>query len=472
MVVRRSLFRNVTALVSAQVVIKVVNFAVSIAVVRYLGAHELGRYAYILAFAYPFGFLADFGLGTFAIREISRDSARESEVMALLQRALFLLAGASVLSMMGLAVLVRHDVTTIVGIAVAGLSSLLSAITTPALIVLTAREDFHLLSLQKVAASALGAIATVAVLLWGGATIALLAAATIVNGVMLAFTHVLVGKRPSLPAVRLQAVRTMIRQAVPFGILMLGVALYYRVDMIMLNWLRDPREVGVYAAAYRFLDAVILLAASIGGPFYPRLSSLVGRDTQGVRVLLEGTWKPMLALGLPLLLVTIILADPLVLALFGNEFGDAGAVLKILILGSLPLFWINIPNQALIAADLVFPLARVYGVSVLVNVIVNFFLIPRWGSVGAAVSTVICEWFSLALVVGMIRREFGLSLSSEGLWRYILAAAMMSVGVWLSRDLGLAIEILIGITAYVCGLLLLGYLRSADMLTVRRLLAQ
>ncbi|OLE89260.1 MAG: hypothetical protein AUG08_04925 [Acidobacteria bacterium 13_1_20CM_2_55_15] len=199
---------------------------------------------------------------------------------------------------------------------------------------------------------------------------------------------------------------------------------------------------------------------------------MVGRDTQGVRDLLEGTWKPMLALGLPLLVGTVILADPLMLALFGAEFGDAGAVLKILILGSLPLLWIYIPNQALLAADLVFPLARVYGLSVLVNVIVNFFLIPRWGSVGAAVSTVICEWLNLALVVGMIRREFGLSLSCEGLWRYILAAVMMSVGVWLSRDQGLAIEILIGIAAYVCGLLLLGYLRSADMLTVRRLLTQ
>src|SRR6266571_1261698 len=185
MVERRSLFSNVTALVSAQVVIKVVNFAVSIAVVRYLGAQELGRYAYILAFAYPFGNLAEFGLGTFAIKEISRNPTRELEIRSLLQRALLLLSGASVLAMMGLAVMVRHDVTTIVGIAVAGLSSLLSAVTIPAVVVLTAREDIHLVSLQRVAASALGAIATVAVLLWGGATIALLAAAAIRNVVML-----------------------------------------------------------------------------------------------------------------------------------------------------------------------------------------------------------------------------------------------------------------------------------------------
>src|SRR5256886_2959668 len=410
MAIRRSLFRNVTALVSAQVVIKVVNFAVSIAVVRYLGAQELGRYAYVLAFAYPFGNLAEFGLGTFAVKEISRNPTRELEIRSLLQRAMVFLSGASVLAMMGLAVLVRHDVTTVVGIAVAGLSSLLSAVTTPAVVVLTAREDLHLVSLQRVVASALGAIATVAVLLWGGATIALLAAATIVNGVMLVFAPVLVRKGPALPAVRLPAVRAMVRQALPFGILMLGFALYYRVDMIMLNWLRELREVGVYAAAYRFLDAVILLAASIGGPFYPRLSSMVGRDTQGVRDLLEGTWKPMLALRLPLLVGTVIHAEPLILALFGAEFGDAGAVLKILILGSLPLLWIYIPNQALLAADLVFPLARVYGLSVLVNVIVNFFLIPRWGSVGAAVKTPLCEWANLGLAVRVVRRGVGASL--------------------------------------------------------------
>src|SRR5207237_10325878 len=123
----------------------------------------------------------------------------------------------------------------------------------------------------------------VAVLLWGVASVAVLAAATVVDGRMLVFAQVLVGKGPSLPAARLPAVRAMVRQALPFGILMLGFALYYRVDMIMLNWLRDPREVGVYAAAYRFLDAVILLAASIGGPFYPRLSRMVGRATSGVR---------------------------------------------------------------------------------------------------------------------------------------------------------------------------------------------
>jgi peptidoglycan biosynthesis protein MviN/MurJ (putative lipid II flippase) len=108
----------------------------------------------------------------------------------------------------------------------------------------------------------------------------------------------------------------------------------------------------------------------------------------------------------------------------------------------------------------------------LVNVLLNIVLIPRWGPVGAAVATVACEWLNLVLVVRMVRREFGLSLSYEGLWRYILAALAMSVVIWLGRDWSLAAVILMGLVAYTGGLMLLGFLRSPDLLTVRRLLTQ
>jgi len=469
---RGSLFFNVTTLVFAQAVVKLINVAVSIAVVRYLGTQELGRYAYILAFAYPFGALADFGLAAYAIREISRDRAREVEVVAVLQHAQLFLAGIGWVAMMGLAALIQQDTATLVCLALAGFSSLLSAMTTPLLVTLTAREDLHLVSVYQVAASLLGSAAIVSVLFLGGATLALLAAATTANGVMLGLMHVLVGHRPFPPHIPFSAMKSMVRQALPFGLLLLGFSLYYRVDMVMLQWLRTTREVGTYAAAYRFLDAVIPLAASIGRPVYPRLSSLTGRDPQGVRELLETTWRPLLALGLPFALGIFFVADPLTLALFGPEFVEAGSLLQILIWGSIPLFLINIPTQALMAANLALPLARVYGVSVAVNIVVNLLLIPRWGAGGAAVATVLCEWLNLVLVLRLVRREFAVSLACTGLWRYGVACAAMLIALWLVQGYGLIAEILVGAFAYSGGLMVLGYLRSADMLAIRRLLAQ
>lgn len=466
-----SLLRNVTTLISAQVVIKVINFGVSLAVIRYLGAQELGRYAYILAFAYPFGALADFGFATYAIREISRNPARKLVVLAFLQRALLLFTGGSVAGMLGLAICTGHELRTVAGITLAGLSTMLSACTTPSLVVLKTREDFHLVSLQQIVACAVAAGVTMLVLFWGGASLELLAGATVGGGAMFIFARFLVGDAPSLPPVSRVDLQRLVRQAMPFGLSMIGFALYYRIDMVMLHWLRGEAEVGIYSAGYRFLDAVLILAAALGGPFYPRLSSMVERDPQGIRTLLESLWKPMLALTLPLVLLCTFVADPLSITLFGEEFADTGRILKILIWGSVPMVLIAIPNHALNAADLALSLARVYGVSLVVNIIANFLLIPTLGAAGAAISTTLCEWLTLCLVVGLIRRRFSISLSGEGLWRYLLAAAGMAAALWMTQGSGLIVESVAGLLAYAGALLALGYLRSTELLAVKRLLA-
>jgi O-antigen/teichoic acid export membrane protein len=469
---QRRLFRNVSALVLAQGVTKILNFAVSLVLVRYLGVEELGRYSYIIAYAYPFGALADFGVAAYSIREISRNLGRASVVLAVLQRAVLLLGGATAIAMIGLAMLTRHDTLTTACIVVVALTNLVSAATTPFVVSMTAREDLHLVSVYRVAAAALGVVATVAVLFWGGGIFALFAVTAGVNIAMWFVGRRLAGV--SIPSVHvpLAAVRTMISRAAPFGFLLLGFALYYRIDMIMLRWLRDEGAVGLYSAAYRFLDAVILLAATLGGPLYPRLSNMMEQDFDGVRNLLENTWKPMLALGLPVAIGTFFVAQPLTVVLFGHEFVDAGPLLQILIWGSLPILLINIPSHALNAADRVWTLAGVFGLSALVNVLVNFVLIPRWGAVGASIATVLCEWLSLLLVTLLVHREFKVPFSLQGLWRYFLAGAGMALVLGLTSGSGLVLELSAGIMTYVGCLLLLGYWRSADMLAVRRLLAQ
>jgi len=78
--------RNISALVAAQVATKVLNLLVSVALVRWLGVHELGRYAYVLAFCFPFGALADFGLATLAIRDASRAPAAAPRMIAVVRR--------------------------------------------------------------------------------------------------------------------------------------------------------------------------------------------------------------------------------------------------------------------------------------------------------------------------------------------------------------------------------------------------
>jgi O-antigen/teichoic acid export membrane protein len=462
--------RNVSALVVAQIGTKAINVAVSVALVRWLGVAELGRYAYVLAFCFPFGALADFGLATLAIREASRAPAQTAPVLAVARRAALTLATAASIVMVGLALLLDHDAAIVTAIALGGLASIVSALTMPSLVLLTAREQMDRLSLHRLIGAVLSSAMTLAVLMAGGGVVALLGGSLLTGVVMWRVARALAGDPGRAPATTTGAGFALLRRALPFGLLMAGFALYYRIDMLMLEWLAAPGELGRYAAAYRFLDAVIVLAASLGGPLFPRLSSVAISAPAEARRVLEAGWRPLLALGLPLTLGTIAVADGIVALLFGPAFAGAAPLLRLLMLGTLPLFWVNVANHALIAGDRVWPLVRVYTLSALVNVAGNVVLVPRWGATGAAVATVVCEWLNLALVVRLLRDAFGLKLSAVGLWRYAAAAAVMLVAVKLVQPLGVVAAVAIAAAAYAGALWALGYTRSTDHRALKRLL--
>lgn len=464
--------RNVSSLVAAQIATKAVNLAVSVALVRWLGVTELGRYAYVLAFCFPFGALADFGVATLAIREASRVPAQSASVLAAARRAALTVAVAASAGMVGLALLLAHDASVVVAIALGGLASIVSALTMPSLVRLTAREQLDRLSLHRVIGAGLSAVITLGVLLDGGGVVALLAGSLATGVVMWRVARTLEGERGPAPAPTSGAALALLRSALPFGLLMAGFALYYRVDMLILEWLATPGELGRYAAAYRFLDAVIALAAALGGPLFPRLSAVATSAPAEARRLLEAGWRPLLALGLPLTLGTVAVADGLVALLFGPAFAGAAPLLRLLILGTLPLFWANVGNHALIAADRVWPLVRVYALSALVNIAGNLVLVPRWGASGAALATVVCEWLNVALVARLLRDAFGLELSAAGLWRYAAAAAVMLVAVRVAQPLGVVAAVVFAAVAYVGALWIFGYTRSADHRVLTRLLIE
>src|SRR5205807_851417 len=295
----------------------------------------------------------------------------------------------------------------------------------------------------------------------GGGVVALLAGSLAVSTLMWLFARALAGAAGPAPALPAGAGVALLRRAVPFGLLVAGFALYYRVDMVMLEWLAGPGELGRYAAAYRFLDAIIALAASLGGPLFPRLSSVAVSAPGEARRLLEAGWRPLLALGLPLTVGTVVVAGDLVALLFGPEFAGAAPLLRLLILGALPLFWVNVANHALIAGDRVWPLVGIYALSALVNVVGNVALVPHWGAAGSAVATVVCEWLNLFLVVRLLRGAFGMTVTTAGLWRYLAATGAMLPVLLLAHALGVMVAIALAATAYAVTLWALGYTRSA-----------
>jgi PST family polysaccharide transporter len=84
-----------------------------------------------------------------------------------------------------------------------------------------------------------------------------------------------------------------------------------------------------------------------------------------------------------------IFAGPIVLTLFGEQYGGAAAILQIHIWGGIFIFQRAVASKWMIAEDLFMFSFVSHGVGALLNIVLNLVLIPHWGAIGSAVATVI-----------------------------------------------------------------------------------
>lgn len=162
-----------------------------------------------------------------------------------------------------------------------------------------------------------------------------------------------------------------------------------RTDVLMLGFLAAPSDVGIYTAASRTSNLVLLTLTAVNALAAPQIADLFARDEIGDLQRIA-TGVAHLAFWPALLLVIMLLvAAPLVLGVFGSEFVLARGALTILALGNLVSvgvgsvgYFMNMTgNQNLMAV--------VVGVAAILNVVLNWLLIPHFGVNGAAGATAV-----------------------------------------------------------------------------------
>ncbi len=167
--------------------------------------------------------------------------------------------------------------------------------------------------------------------------------------------------------------------------------IYFRSDMVLLRYLGGrAAETGLYAAAYRILEGVILLATPVAHMFF---RDVRGRWTGGreVRRFFSLGVGAMAVAGAGLALAGGLLGPPFLVLLFGSEFAGAKPVLLVL----MPALVFVLPNyfftQGALAFDMEWTYARFALLVGIFNIALNLVLIPAYGGVGAAWATFASE---------------------------------------------------------------------------------
>lgn len=191
--------------------------------------------------------------------------------------------------------------------------------------------------------------------------------------------------------------------------------IYLKIDQVMLRWFEGSEAVGIYAIAAQLSEAWYFVPGAIVTSFFPKLIKLKEENPARFERRLQQLFDLLFILALGVAIVMTLLSEWLITLFFGYHYIDSASVFVIHIWAAIFIFmraafskWILIENA------LIFSLIT-QGAGALVNVVLNYFLIPRFGAQGAAYATLIsyalASFFSL-LICSKTRPIFIMMLKS------------------------------------------------------------
>lgn len=184
-----------------------------------------------------------------------------------------------------------------------------------------------------------------------------------------------------------------------------ATTVYYRCDILLLGRYLEPASVGYYAAAYRFLDGIVLLAAPLSIIWFRRLRT-VREERQNFWVQVGWMSTVMIAASVCIVAAGILFSKEIVALTYGVEYADSAHLLPWLLGALIFLLPNGILTQAAIARNREGVYALAAGAGAVLNIGLNLLLIPGFGAMGAAWATVATEAFlMIALLAGLRKRD-------------------------------------------------------------------
>jgi O-antigen/teichoic acid export membrane protein len=194
-----------------------------------------------------------------------------------------------------------------------------------------------------------------------------------------------------------------------------------RIGQVMIGSILGDHEVGIYSVAVRLAEMWYFIPISIAASVFPSVVKAKLEDADVYQRRLEMFYNIMSLISISVAAVTSFFSTWIIAILFGSQYTQAGPVLAVYIWASVPVFLNIASSQYLIAENRsIVALYRTIAGAV-VNIGLSFLLIPRYGSLGAAASTLLSysiATFSL-IVVPDLRPQGRMMFNSFKLWRTV-----------------------------------------------------
>lgn len=232
----------------------------------------------------------------------------------------------------------------------------------------------------------------------------------------------------------------------------LSYSIYKVMDKIMLGNMSNYDQVGFYNNAEKIINIPMGIITALGTVMLPRMSNIIAngdreKTNDYIRISTKLVTLLSSAIAFGLMGVSSVLSP----VFFGEEFAACGTIIKLLSVTVFFIAWANvirtqylIPNKR----DSIYLTATIVGA--ILNLIINWILIPKYQANGAAIGTIVAEFSVMFIQMVAVKKEMPMYKYIKSYCPIVILGFIMAVLVdWIGNKLEvtittLALQILIG----------------------------
>lgn len=440
-------------------------------IARYLGKEGFGSYSLILAFLYVFNNLADLGLYSLMVREISKPGVDEKKVASNIftVRIIALLVFLSIASI--LVWFFPYSQQVKIGTLIAAVSFLFLSMGQ----VLMGIFQKYLSTDRAAIADVVGRIVQLVFVvlfikfsLGLNSIISALILGCFANFVLLfifARRHVLFGLDFDFPYWK-----KIIKATIPIAASIVLTLIYFKIDSIFLslpiinrNSPNPISDVGIYGIAYKILEGLIFFPAMFIGLIMPLLSRSALIEPEKFKQVFQKTLDVLVLFIVPLVIGLLMLSLPIVVLVGGKEFSSSAPALNVLSFAIGLIFLGTLFGNAIIALNKQKAGAWIYFGGMIFNIITNLIFIPKYRYVGAAATTLATEFLVTILMLFLISKTINY-LPRFNIIKPLIAGAIMAGFLYLAEGWNVFLLVGAGLIIYTAVLYLIKGFKKEEIL--------
>lgn len=384
------LFKNFSYLALGELLNKLLALIVILFIARVMGPFAYGKLSFAVAVLSYFTIITNLGMDTYGIREVACDRSKANYMLSnilAIKLVLFLL---SFVLLIFTVQFLKKDPVTIKIIILLSASMFFNAIFSYWYFQVI--DDFKSITVVKVLQNVIY-VALVFLYVKGSDNLISVVVFQLVGmAVMSVYVIIKIRKNISLKLIDLHEWGTFVKFGIVLAASTLMVQIYYNMDKVMIGLWYPDQYVGWYDAAYRIIQAGLILSTLQWSVFLPKIVSY-DKSIFRAHAMIRFT------MGIVQFAVIFIGAPIIIKLLFGDKYIDSTTALRILSV-SMMLVYINVTYISPLS---VWGYEKLYLFIVtsgaIVNFILNIVLIPKYNIVGAAYATCMSEL--TVLLVGM-----------------------------------------------------------------------